>query len=60
MKRRITKVMAGAAALAAFALGGATIAQTVGNSSGSTTTNDNGIAPAHSGGALPQRADETG
>jgi uncharacterized membrane protein YkoI len=59
MKRRITKVMAGVAALAAFALGGATIAQAVGNSNGSTTTNDNGSAPAHSSGALPQRADET-
>jgi len=59
VKRRITKVMAGVAALAAFALGGATIAQAVGNSNGSTTTNDNGSAPAHSSGALPQRADET-
>jgi uncharacterized membrane protein YkoI len=67
MKRRITKVMAGVAALAAFALGGATVAQAVGNSNGSTTTNDNGStttndngsAPAHSSGALPQRADET-
>jgi uncharacterized membrane protein YkoI len=51
--------MAGVAALAAFALGGATIAQAVGNSNGSTTTNDNGSAPAHSSGALSQRADET-
>jgi hypothetical protein len=59
MKSRITKVMAGVAALTAFALGGAAVAQAVGNTNGSTTTNNNGSAPAHSDGALPQRSDET-
>jgi hypothetical protein len=59
MKRRITKVMAGVAALTAFALGGAAVAQAVGNTSGSATANNNGSAPTHSDGALPQRSDET-
>jgi hypothetical protein len=59
MKSRITKVMAGVAAVTAFALGGAAVAHAVGNTSGSTTTNNNGSAPAHSDGALPQRSDET-
>ena len=59
MKRRITRVMAGVAALAAFALGGATIAWAIDNSNKSTTANGNGSAPSHPGGALPQRADET-
>jgi hypothetical protein len=59
MKSRITKIMAGVAALTAFALGGAAVAQAVGNTSGSATTNNNGSAPTHSDGALPQRSDET-
>jgi hypothetical protein len=59
MKSRITKVMAGVVAVTAFALGGAAVAQAVGNTNGSTTTNNNGSAPAHSDGALPQRSDET-
>jgi hypothetical protein len=59
MKSRITKVMAGVAAVTAFALGGAAVAQAVGNTSGGTATNNNGSAPTHSDGALPQRADET-
>jgi uncharacterized membrane protein YkoI len=59
MKSRISKVIAGVAAVAAFALGGAAVAQAVDNTSGSSTTNNNGSAPAHSHGALPQRSDET-
>ena len=59
MKSRITRLMAGVAALTAFALGGAAVAQAVGNTSGSATTNNNGSAPTRSDGALPQRSDET-
>jgi uncharacterized membrane protein YkoI len=59
MKNRISKVIAGVAAVAAFALGGAAVAQAVDNTSGSSTMNNNGSAPAHSDGALPQRSDET-
>jgi hypothetical protein len=59
MKSRITKGVAGVAAVTAFALGGAAVAQAVGNTSGNTTTNSDGSAPAHSDGALPQRSDET-
>jgi uncharacterized membrane protein YkoI len=59
MKKRITKVMVGVATVTSFALGGAAVAQAVGNSNDSTTTNNNGSAPAHSDGALPQRSDET-
>jgi uncharacterized membrane protein YkoI len=59
VKSRITKVMAGVAALTAFALGGAAVAQAVGNTSDNATTNNNGSAPAHSDRALPQRSDET-
>ena len=59
MKSRISKVVAGLAAVAAFALGGAAVAQAVDNTNGSNTTNDNGSAPPHSDGALPQRSDET-
>jgi hypothetical protein len=59
MKSRISKVMAGVAPVAAFALGGAAVAQAVDNTSGGSTTNNNGNAPAHSDGALPQRSDET-
>jgi uncharacterized membrane protein YkoI len=60
MKNRMAKLMVGVAAVAAFALGGATIAQAVDNGSGTTTGSDNnGSAPAHSNGALPQRSDET-
>jgi hypothetical protein len=59
MKSRISKVMAGVAALAAFALGGAAVAQAVDTTTGSTTTNNNGSASGHSDGALPQRSDET-
>ena len=59
MKRRITKVVAGVASVATFALGGAAVAQAVGNTSGSTSTNNTGSAPAQSDGALPQRSDET-
>jgi hypothetical protein len=59
MKSRIRKVMAGVAALAAFALGGATVAQAVGNSSSSGTTATDNNGSAQSNGALPQRSDET-
>jgi uncharacterized membrane protein YkoI len=59
MKSRITKVAAGVAALTAFALGGAAVAQAVDNTTGGNTATNNGSAPAHSDGALPQRSDET-
>jgi uncharacterized membrane protein YkoI len=55
MKSRIVKVVAGVTALAAFALGGAAVAQAVGN----TTTTDNNGSASKSSGALPQRTDET-
>jgi hypothetical protein len=56
MKSRIMKVVAGVTALAAFALGGAAVAQAVGNTT--TGDNNNGSASKPSG-ALPQRPDET-
>jgi uncharacterized membrane protein YkoI len=59
MKSKVSKVVAGVAALAAFALGGPAVARAVDNTTGSTTTNNNGSASAHSDGALPQRSDET-
>jgi uncharacterized membrane protein YkoI len=55
MKSRIVKVVAGVTAVAAFALGGAAVAQAVGN----TTTTDNNGSASKSSGALPQRTDET-
>jgi uncharacterized membrane protein YkoI len=55
MKSRIVKVVAGVTAVAAFALGGAAVAQAVGN----TTTTDNNGSASKSSDALPQRADET-
>jgi uncharacterized membrane protein YkoI len=57
MKNRVRKVAAGTTALAAFALGGAAVAQAVDN--GTSTTNDNGSAAQPRSGALPQRSDET-
>jgi uncharacterized membrane protein YkoI len=57
MKSRVMKVVAGVTAVAAFALGGAAVAQAVDN--GTRTTDNNGSATAHSNGALPQRSDET-
>jgi hypothetical protein len=56
MKNRIMKVVAGVTAVAAFALGGAAVAQAVGN----TNSGDNNKGSASgSSGALPQRSDET-
>lgn len=57
MKSRVMKVVSGVTAVAAFALGGAAVAQAVDN--GTSTTDNNGSATAHSNGALPQRSDET-
>jgi uncharacterized membrane protein YkoI len=57
MKSRVMKAVAGVMAVAAFALGGAAVAQAVDN--GTSTTDNNGSATAHSNGALPQRSDET-
>jgi uncharacterized membrane protein YkoI len=56
MKSRGMKVVAGVTAVAAFALGGAAVAQAVGNTTGDS--NNNGSA-SRSGRALPQRSDET-
>jgi hypothetical protein len=56
MKSRVMKGVAGATAVAAFALGGAAVAQAVGNTTGDS--NNNGSA-SRSSGALPQRSDET-
>jgi uncharacterized membrane protein YkoI len=56
MKSRVMKVVAGVTAVAAFALGGAAVAQAVGNTTGDS--NNNG-SPSRSSGALPQRSDET-
>jgi uncharacterized membrane protein YkoI len=56
MKSRGMKVVAGVTAVAAFALGGAAVAQAVGNTTGDS--NNNG-SPSRSSGALPQRSDET-
>jgi uncharacterized membrane protein YkoI len=55
MKNRMIKVVAGVTAVAAFALGGAAIAQAVGNSN----SGDNNGSASNSSGALPQRSDET-
>jgi hypothetical protein len=52
MKTRITKIAAVVTAVAAFALGGAAVAQAVSNNNGSTPQ-------ANGNGALPQRTDET-
>ena len=56
MKSRVMKVVAGVTAVAAFALGGAAVAQAVGNTTGDS--NNNGSA-SKSSGALRQRSDET-
>jgi uncharacterized membrane protein YkoI len=56
MKSRGMKVVAGVTAVAAFALGGAAVAQAVGNTTGDS--NNNGSA-SRSSRALPQRSDET-
>ena len=56
MKSRVMKVVAGVTAVAAFALGGAAVAQAVGNTTGDS--NNKGSA-SRSSGALPQRSDET-
>jgi uncharacterized membrane protein YkoI len=52
MKNRVRKVAAVVTAVAAFALGGAAVAQAVSNNNGSTPQ-------ANGSGALPQRTDET-
>jgi hypothetical protein len=55
MRNRMIKVVAGVTAIAAFALGGAAVAQAVGN----TNSGDNNGSASNSSSALPQRSDET-
>jgi hypothetical protein len=55
MRNRVIKVVAGVTAIAAFALGGAAVAQAVGN----TNSGDNNGSAPNSSGVIPQRSDET-